>query len=396
MRRNVILASCLALGLGTLGCQDQSDETLAPSMTSTQQSGRQAFSDLLRKRGLVRLPITGRLSDRYLADLATRVIDPTDYVCAPDSPVFDWFSAEFDRSVAGDLPELIELILDFNADQVPFVDALFFLTEDTPQSFGFNGQFTQRLLKTERDTKRFWDIASDDIQLLAMKGTMLLDEARVATVFQNFPFLVDGEVVITPQEAAVYAARVRELVLQAETLDGGNHPMFSFNAFAFSTSGIPDRIVMGDGILEGYKAVGFGDVAPQAIYVHEFAHHIQYENEYFDDVPPGATPPISTAEFTRYTELMADAMAAYQLTHKRGEAMNKHRVAQFLSVFFQIGDCAFTNPGHHGTPLQRMRAAEFGFDVADQAQKQGHILTSEQFKQLFDEAYPDLVAPDAP
>jgi hypothetical protein len=43
-----------------------------------------------------------------------------------------------------------------------------------------------------------------------------------------------------------------------------------------------------------------------------------------------------------------------------------------------------------------MRAAEFGFDVADQAQKQGHILTSEQFKQLFDEAYPDLVAPDAP
>ena len=24
------------------------------------------------------------------------------------------------------------------------------------------------------------------------------------------------------------------------------------------------------------------------------------------------------------------------------------------------------------------------------------ILTSEQFKQLFDEAYPDLVAPDAP
>ena len=393
MRRNVILASCLTLALGALGCQDQSNETLAPSMTSTQQSGRQAFSDLALKRGLVRLPITGRLSDRYLADAATRVIDPTDYVCAPNSPVFDWFDAEFSRSVAGDLPELIELILELAADQVPFLDALFFLTEDTPQSFGFDGKFTKVMLKTERDTKRFWDIASDDIQLLAMKGTMLLDEARVAAVYENF-FIDDDGTVITPAEAAAYAARVRELVLQAETLDGGNHPLFSFNAFAFSTSGIPDRIVMGDGILEGFKAVGFGDVAPQAIYAHEFAHHIQYENEYFDDVPPGATPPVGTAEFTRYTELMADAMAAYQLTHKRGEAMNKHRVAKFLNAFFQLGDCAFTNPGHHGTPNQRMRAAEFGFDVADQAQKQGHILTSEQFKQLFDEAYPDLVAPD--
>lgn len=143
---------------------------------------------------------------------------------------------------------------------------------------------------------------------------------------------------------------------------------------------------MGDGMLAGYQALGFGDVAPQAVYAHEFGHHIQFENGYFDD-------PIATAgdapEQTRYTELMADAYSAYYLTHKRGLAMNKHRVARFLEAFFQIGDCAFTNPGHHGTPAQRMRAAEFGFDVVDQAHKQGPILTSEQFHDLF------LVAPDA-
>ena len=56
------------------------------------------------------------------------------------------------------------------------------------------------------------------------------------------------------------------------------------------------------------------------------------------------------AERTRYTELMADAMAGYFLTHKRGAAMNRHRVAQFLAVFFQVGDCAFDFPSHHGTP----------------------------------------------
>ena len=397
MRRKVLCAAGLALALGTLGCQEQGGEPVAPSEASLQQVGRQAFADLALKRGLVRVPVKGRLSDRYIGDLASRVLDPTDYVCAPDSPVIDWFNAEFDESLEEDFPELFRLVVEFAADQVPFVEALLLLDENDPdaQEFGYNGEFTKVMLKTERDVKRFWDIRSDDILLLAMKGTMLQDEARVAAVYQNF-FSDDDGTAITPAEAASYAATVRQLLNQAETLDGGDDPLFSFNAFAFSTTGIPDRIVMGDGVLEGFAAVGFGDVAPQAIYAHEFAHHIQYENEYFDDVPPGATAPIANAEFTRYTELMADAMAAYYLTHKRGGTMNKHRVAKFLNAFFQLGDCAFDNPNHHGTPAQRMRAAQFGFAVADQAQKQGHILTSEQFKQLFDDAYPDLVAPDAP
>ncbi len=135
---------------------------------------------------------------------------------------------------------------------------------------------------------------------------------------------------------------------------------------------------MGDGILDGYKAIGFDDVALQAIFAHEFGHHIQFQRGYFDELPPGANPAtVDDAELTRYTELMADAFSAYYLTHSRGASMNRKRVAQFLQVFFQIGDCAFTNAGHHGTPIQRMRAATFGFNVADQAQKQGHILTAD-------------------
>ena len=394
MRRNVILASCLALALGTLGCQEQSNELSAPSDTSTRQVGKESFNDLALKRGLVRMPIRGRLSDRHLSDFASRVIDPTDYVCEPDSPVFDWFNAEFNESLAQDFPELFRLVVEFAADQVPFMEAVFLLDESTPQEFGYDGDFTGVMRKTERDVKRFWDIRSDDILLLAMKGTMLQDEARVAAVYENF--FTDGDgTLITPAEAAGYAATVRQLLNQAETLDGGDDPLFSFGAFAFSTPGQHDRIVMGDGLLEGFKAVGLGDVAPQALYSHEFAHHIQYENGYFDEVPPGATPPVAAAEFSRYIELMADAMTGYYLTHKRGATMNKHRVVEFLNVFFQFGDCGFTSSNHHGTPAQRMRAAEFGFSVADEAQKRGHILTSDQFHDLFVAAYPDLVAPDA-
>ena len=73
--------------------------------------------------------------------------------------------------------------------------------------------------------------------------------------------------------------------------------------------------------------------------------------------------------------------------------MNQKRVEEFLNVFFYIGDCAFTSSGHHGTPNQRLKAARFGFSVADEYQKQGHILTAAEFFARFQAAYPSLVAP---
>ena len=390
MRSIVLLGSCLAVALGTIGCQDQSTEPTAPTLGTgaelRMQSATLGRFDL--DRGRLKLPSSAWMTDQDFADAARRAIDPGDYVCDPSTPVIDWFLGEVNE-FATEEPEIFDLL--FNqllADLVPTFDALLFETEDTPQFFGYNGEYTHVLLKTERDVKRFWDIFSDDIQLIGMHGTMLLDVERVAAVYESFIFGVP------PDDAAFFAALIRDAVLQSEVLDGGNHPLFSFNAFAFSTEDlpIPDKIIMGDGVLAGYAVVGFADVAPQAIYAHEFGHHIQFENDYFND-------PLATAgdppEQMRYTELMADAFGAYYLTHKRGAAMNRKRVEQFLQVYFQVGDCAFTNPGHHGTPNQRMAAAQFGFDVADQAQKQGHILTSDQFHDLFVAAYSDLVAPDA-
>jgi hypothetical protein len=390
MRRKFILGSCLAVALGTVGCQDQGTQPTAPSAGTGAELKLQSTApgQFGLERGRLKLPSSAEMSDQYIAEAVRRAIDPDDYVCPPSTPVIDWFLGEVDEFATQE-PETFNLL--FNqllADLVPTFDALLFQTEDTPQFFGYNGEYTHVMLKTERDVKRFWDIFSDDIQLIGLHGTMLLDVERVAATYESFVFGVDSAT------AAFFASLIREAVLQSEVLDGGNHPLFSFNAFAFSTDElpIPDKIVMGDGVLAGYEAVGFADVAPQAIYAHEFGHHIQFENDYFDD-------PLATAgdppEQTRYTELMADAMGAYYLTHKRGAAMNRKRVEQFLEVYFQVGDCAFDNPGHHGTPNQRMAAAQFGFDVADQAQKQGHILTSEQFHDLFVAAYSGLVAPDA-
>jgi hypothetical protein len=387
MKRAALFGSCLAVALGTAGCQDQVTEPLAPGGSGAQhslQSATPARDGLLQQ---LNLPSSAQLSDQYLAERARRAIDPGDYVCPASTPIVSWYVGEVREIIAEDAAAY-SLLYNLAADLIPTYEALFLQTDATPQYFGYDGEYTKVMQKTDRDIRRFWDIYSDDIQLLGMHGSMLLDEERVTAAYVN----VFG---IAPATAAVYASMVRDAMLELESVDGGNHPFFSFNAFAFSTGGgsIPDKIVMGDGIMAGYEAMGFGDVAPQAIFAHEFAHHIQYENGYFDDEIANSG---SAAEQTRYTELMADAMSAYFLTHKRGAAMNRKRVEQFLEAFYQIGDCGFTSPGHHGTPNQRMAAAQFGFDVADAAQKQGHILTAEQFYDLFVAAYPTLIAPDAP
>ena len=140
---------------------------------------------------------------------------------------------------------------------------------------------------------------------------------------------------------------------------------------------------MGDGILQGFAAIGYKDVAPQAILAHEFGHHIQFQLNLFGNE--------SSPEATRRTELMADAYAAYYLSHARGASMQWKRVKLFLGTFFNLGDCSFDNDGHHGTPAQRMAAAEWGYSVANNAQKQGHILTARQFTAKFEAALPGIV-----
>jgi hypothetical protein len=390
MRRNALHGVCLAVALGIVGCQDQKTEPSAPTAPGAELGQSNAKATLLRA------PAKVRVVDEHLNDAAGHAINPNDYVCGNEvSAVSDWLDGEIART---DVNNLFDLYFNWAADQVTFADGEYFLTTATPQSFGYTGEFTQTMLKTEKDVKRFWDIPSAKIQMVAAHGTMLQDVNRVANVYESL--FTDGGQPIPHSSALLFAGIVRNEVLADPALAGGNHPLFSFNAVAFP--GDPDfnagpKIVMGDGVLEGFNAVGLGDVAPQGVFAHEFGHHIQFANGYFDEDPPTNDPGhiFSGAEFTRYTELMADAFAGYYLTHARGAALRQKRVEQFLQVYFQLGDCAFTQPGHHGTPNQRMAAARFGFKVAADAQKQGIILTSQAFHTLFRAAYTQITAPDA-
>ncbi len=271
----------------------------------------------------------------------------------------------------------------FDAISLPFYYSIIYENNSANQRFGVNGEYTQTVIKTFKDLKRFWNIQTNDMVMVPMHGSTLRDRDKLIKTYMN------AYIGINQKLAEWLADGVLSLLAQYPQLMNGDHPIFTFNAYSspgFNLPGvglIPPKIIMGDGIMEGYTAIGYGDIAPQAILAHEFGHQIQFQLGVFTDE--------NTPEETRRTELMADAYSAYYLSHAKGASMQWKRVRQFLQVFFNIGDCQTTSPGHHGTPNQRMAAAEWAYNLANDAQKQGHILSSQEFTALFGAALPQIL-----
>lgn len=313
----------------------------------------------------------------YFRDFVLGVINPDEYYCDNTDIPMD---AYINNSIA-DWTFLDYLYWLFYGDY-PQIDAIYFKDpSDRSASYGVDGEYTRILQRTFRGLKRFWDINSSDIGMVPMKGTTYADIDRVTEIeMLLYPFQ-------TEEESREWAELWYE-IFGSDVFWNFNHPLLSFNAFALTTPDpfIGDRIVMGDGIMAGYKAIGLGGVAPQAILAHEFAHHIQFENGYFEDVAPEDQP-----NATRRTELMADAYAAYYLTHRRGASMRWSQVEQFLDVFFNIGDCGFSSGGHHGTHNQRMAAAKWGYELSDNAPRNGYIMTSHEFFLAFEAALDGII-----
>jgi hypothetical protein len=325
-----------------------------------------------------------RAVDVPAAELVDRAINPGDYECEDSA-----LQLYVDNVIGSmTLPQLQFLIahIDTMLD-VPTYEPLIF-GSDTDPTYALDAHATQ-LSKAFRQVKNFWtDIESDDNQLHAMHGDVLLDADRIA---RTLAFLAGTE--ITPaiqQEADTVAA-----FMQTQG-DFYNNPLWTLNAYAFSAEGdpdptvqgIPDKLVFGDGFLQAFDEMGLGDVGPRVVMGHEFGHHIQYELGLFEtDLP--------APEATRRTELMADSFAAYFGVHKRGLALNQKRVVDALMSFYAVGDCGFTSPGHHGTPNQRFRAATWGAELAKASVPASSKLLASELADRFEAELPELVAPDA-
>ncbi|MCX5339488.1 hypothetical protein [Streptomyces atratus] len=325
------------------------------------------------------------MGDAQWTDIRNSVINPGDYQCQSTE-----LTAYANNLLEGaEDPFTIFILSLFGGFDLPTYDALLFGSESKSNTYGVNGEYTNQLTSEAKDLKRFWDIYSDDIQLMPMHGADVFSSPE--RLARTLSVLYGG----TTESNLGLAELFISLVDSEPVLKGGANPIFTFNAFAYSEKGDPqplgisDRIVMGDGILEATKAVGLGDTAPRAILAHEFGHHVQYEDNLFDNTT------LTGPEATRRTELMADAFGTYFLTHSRGEALNTKRVLGSAQSFYQVGDCSFTSNGHHGTPNQRLAASTWGASVANEASNQGHILPSMKLDEMFEAKLPDIVKPDA-
>ncbi len=347
-------------------------------MFSKDPTAMSAKSNVLGKKSSKNAGLASNADFSYnhmLVDMAT---GNADYACGPTA--IDYYIGD----IIGDWGEN-----EFNA-YFSFSDLIwyyYFLIENTESSnetFGIDGEYTNVTNRTFKSLKSFWDIPNDII-IFGAHGSFFDDTDKVEEILELYRYYHWIDPATTDDEIKDLAEAI-QTVFGSDEFWNFEHPLLSFNAFAASAdeffTDIALKIVMGDGIQDAYVALGYGDVATQAILAHEYGHHIQFANDIeFEFTPEG----------TRETELMADALSAYYLTHKRGATMNWKRVQSFLQVYFLIGDCQFDNPNHHGTPDQRMRAAKFGYDVATDTKKKGKILESEDFIELFYDAMEDII-----
>src|SRR6476661_9604172 len=244
----------------------------------------QALLPTAYKNGLVvKTKFSSKLDPQY-RDIVRGMLRVTATPCDPnttlvkwlDNQLSDWSNDAFYYAGALDLYD------------VPAYYALVFENSSANQSFGENGEYTHTLTKTFKDLKRFWNIQSNNIVLVAMHGSVLQDRDKLIETYEA-AYGLDAA------NATAVADFILELLKAFPEYDNGTNPIFTFNAF--SSGGfnyppygvIPPKIIMGDGVLEGYTAIGYGDVAPQAVIAHEYGHQVQFQLNIFEENTPEST-----------------------------------------------------------------------------------------------------------
>ena len=186
---------------------------------------------------------------------------------------------------------------------------------------------------------------------------MLLDTARVTRCSPRST--------ATPLDLSREHRELHRPKVNTPALKYGDHPAYTFNAYAFSAEGEP---VPGIGNVprqdrDAATACSTGSGWSASVTSPRRRSSPTSTATRSSTPTPCCAPTLPAPEATRRTELMADAFSAYFLTHVRGEQRELAAVQRFTQMFAQIGDCGFSEPGHHGTRNQRVHAALWGFGV---------------------------------
>jgi len=311
-------------------------------------------------------------------DALLAVIDP-DPDCNSDTASRQWVASQ----IAPISPATLQVIAAFGVFDWAYFWSLGGDQDASDEYLGIDGEYTREAQRRHRDNRRFWDVPTDDVLLQGMHGEVIADDAKMVQL-AAFVFQVDTAT------AQSIVDLVQAAIEQDPAIDY-DHPIFTLNAFAFTgeipgLDPIPDKIIIGDGILESFGAIGLGDAAPDYVHAHEFAHHVQYELGVYDGF-------VASPEATRRTELMADAFAAYEVSHVLGATFRTKRLVQAAGAAFTTGDCAFEDDNHHGTPEQRAAAVSWGINRATADKPLANAMPSADLVDLFDAALPTIIDP---
>jgi hypothetical protein len=144
-------------------------------------------------------------------------------------------------------------------------------------------------------------------------------------------------------------------------MDDGRSP----NAFATTdrifTNSYNGTIIFGRSLLRRELSRDYGrGISIPAIMAHEFGHVVQFQEGSLSDA---ATP---------VRELHADFLAGWYLSRL---GLSDRQVQPAMRAFYEMGDTAFRDPDHHGTPDERLASITAGFnssaDDIDEAFREG-------------------------
>lgn len=327
------------------------------------------------------------LDNPVLEAAIARAIDPDDYSCTEDTAL----NAYADSLLAGlNNPTNLLILMVTGALDLPTYDAVFHGSQ-LPRHF-LGGSKDDVVKPAYRKLTRFWDIRTDDIDLIPMTSSIYSDDERAVQTL----LLMNGGDLGDPADVAQAEAIVqstKDVFAQEPSLRNGDNAIFTLNAFAFTAegetdpvwSGVGDKLAFGDGMFRALASMRTGGVGPQSVLGHEFGHHIQFER--------GAAATEQTPEATRASELMADGFAGYWANHRKGLRYGDVKERALTRIFYNIGDCSFDSPGHHGTPKQRRKAARWGLSYGWDSKKA--VVRSRKFIRTFDAKLPALIRPDA-
>lgn len=235
--------------------------------------------------------------------------------------------------------------------------------------YGSHGEYDQLAEKRMRELRNFWNL-NRDIYLNGQHTASLDDREILTDMIESFDRSVRNR-------SEAYSKADELLNINELSPNIPENPYFAMDAFT-RPNGL---LVIGDGLIEALIQVGIdGQIAFSAILAHEWWHQAQYEYSGSWTVPEEFT---EASQVSRFKELEADFAAAYFLTHKRGATSNWKRIEEYFHLSYTVGDCLMNSDTHHGTPAQRMKAAELGYELAESAKKKGFILTPQEVHDYF-------------